>query len=163
MLLKDLHPQSSTPLVVQIVGVLRRLIAAGTLRPGAKIASIRQFAAAHRVSVFTVVEACDRLVALGWLVSRPHSGFFVRERAGHASEPASASPEAGATGPSFDSMWYLRKTFESRHLSMKPAAAGCPATGCSRRVCGAACAHWQPRRWTSAAMATPRASSPCAS
>lgn len=117
-----LHPQSSTPLVVQIVEGMRRLIADGSLRAGTKVPSIRQFAHAHEVSVFTVVEAYDRLVAQGWLVSRPHSGFFVRRRPAVA---GAASVPAGNAAP-FDSMWYLRKIFENRHLSMKPGCGWLP-------------------------------------
>lgn len=120
-----LNPQSSTPLVVQIVDGLRRVIEDGGLRAGTKVPSIRQFAHAHEVSVFTVVEAYDRLVAHGWLVSRPHSGFFVRRRGGAAgSEPT--TPAVGAAGTSFDSMWYMRKIFENRHLSMKPGCGWLP-------------------------------------
>ena len=93
-----LQPQSSTPLVTQIVDGLRRQIADGTLRTGAKIPSIRAFAKSHAVSVFTVVEAYDRLVAQGYLVSRPHSGFFERRRA-----PAEATPGPGlAASANFD-------------------------------------------------------------
>ncbi len=115
-----LQPQSSTPLVTQIVEGLRRLIDDGAMRAGTKVPSIRQFAHAHEVSVFTVVEAYDRLVALGYLVSRPHSGFFVRKRL--AAEVPSGPVEAPRGGYSFDSAWYLRKIFESRHLRIK---AGC--------------------------------------
>ncbi|HSW03223.1 PLP-dependent aminotransferase family protein [Aquabacterium sp.] len=113
------QPQSPVPLVVQIVDGLRRDIEEGALRAGTKVPSIRQFAHAHQVSVFTVVEAYDRLVAQGWLVSRPHSGFFVRKRSGAASGPATAAA-ASAGGAAFDAMWYMRKIFENRHLSMKP-------------------------------------------
>ncbi|MBP7915131.1 MAG: PLP-dependent aminotransferase family protein [Vitreoscilla sp.] len=112
-----LQPQATTPLVTQIVDGLSQQIDQGTLRTGAKLPSIRQFAQGHRVSVFTVVEAYDRLVALGYLVSRPHSGFFVRQRA-PADEPAKPSAESR----SFDQLWYLRKIFENRHLAVK---AGC--------------------------------------
>ncbi|WP_088279474.1 PLP-dependent aminotransferase family protein [Ideonella sp. A 288] len=119
-----LQPQSSVPLVTQIVEGLARQIDAGGLRAGTKVPSIRQFAHAHQVSVFTVVEAYDRLVAQGWLVSRPHSGFFVRKRGGSANQVR--SPEALASGQSFDSMWYLRKIFENRHLSMKPGCGWLP-------------------------------------
>ena len=118
-----LDPQSPAPLVVQIVDGVRKLIADGTLRPGAKLPSIRQFASAHQVSVFTVVEAYDRLVAQGWLVSRAHAGFFVRRRGGP--DPGGAQA-AGASGAAFDSMWYLRKIFENRHLSMKPGCGWLP-------------------------------------
>lgn len=116
-----LHPQSSTPLVAQIVEGFRRLIDDKSLRVGAKVPSVRQFAAAHEVSVFTVVEAYDRLVAQGWLVSRPNQGFFVKAR-----PAAHAAGEAGPGGFSFDSMWYLRKIFENRALEMKPGCGWLP-------------------------------------
>ncbi|MBQ0931570.1 aminotransferase-like domain-containing protein [Ideonella alba] len=114
----SLQPTSATPLVTQIVEGLAAQIDEGALRAGTKVPSIRQFAHAHQVSVFTVVEAYDRLVAQGYLVSRPHSGFFVRKRATPGTPVAAA-----ASGPQgFDSMWYLRKIFEHRHLGIK---AGC--------------------------------------
>lgn len=112
-----LDAQAAVPLVTQIVQGLARQIDEGTQREGTKLPSIRQFAQAHQVSVFTVVEAYDRLVAQGYLVSRPHSGFFVRRRA--AAGPAELPP-AGTQG--FDSAWYLRRIFEHRHLAVK---AGC--------------------------------------
>src|SRR5438045_6227626 len=75
-----LNPDSSTPLVSQIVDGFRRMVGEQALKPGAKVPSIRAFAASHGVSVFTVVEAYDRLVAQGWLVSRANAGFFVKRR-----------------------------------------------------------------------------------
>lgn len=110
------HP-SSTPLVTQIVDGFRRLISEGALKPGAKLPSIRGFAASHGVSVFTVVEAYDRLVAQGWLMSRAHAGFFVKRRGGEA-----GSAELPATDLRFDARWYLQHIFETRHLHLK---AGC--------------------------------------
>ncbi len=115
-----LQPRSSTPLVTQIVEGFRRLIEANSLRPGTKVPSVRQFAARHEVSVFTVVEAYDRLVAHGWLVSRPNQGFFVKRR------PAAAATGTTTAGFSFDSMWYLRKIFENRRLEMKPGCGWLP-------------------------------------
>ena len=74
-----------------------------------------------RDSVYTVVDAYDRLVALGYFVSRPHSGFFVRRREVSASV-------AGRPGPNyhFDSMWYLRRVFENRSLDLKPGCGWLP-------------------------------------
>lgn len=117
-----LHPQSSTPLVVQIVEGFSDLIQSGALRVGAKAPSIRQFAHAHGVSVYTVVDAYDRLVALGYFVSRPHSGFFVRRR-------ESPVPGSGVRGANynFDSMWYLRRVFENRALRIKPGCGWLPS------------------------------------
>lgn len=118
----SLNPQSSTPLVVQIVEGFRLLIQDGSLRAGSKAPSIRQFAHAHAVSVFTVVDAYDRLVAQGYFASRPHSGFFVKHR------PVSDAGVPGH-GPnfSFDSMWYLRRIFENRALRMKPGCGWMPS------------------------------------
>jgi len=118
-----LDPGSPTPLVSQIVDGFRRLIAEQTLRPGAKLPSIRALAALHSVSVFTVVEAYDRLVALGWVVSRSNAGFFVKRR------PDAAAP-AGAAEPldtlRFDARMYLRQIFENRHLELKPGCGWLP-------------------------------------
>jgi DNA-binding transcriptional MocR family regulator len=121
----QLQASSATPLVAQIVEGIQRLIGEGALRVGAKVPSIRQFAHAHEVSVFTVVEAYDRLVAQGWLVSRPHSGFFVRRRSEAPVAVGPAGASAGA-GTGFDQMWYLRKIFENRHLGMKPGCGWLP-------------------------------------
>ena len=109
-----LKPESPTPLVTQIVDGLRRLIGDQTLKPGAKLPSIRGFAAAHGVSVFTVIEAYDRLVAQGWLVSRANAGFFVKRRSGDG--PAGA--EATEPDVRFDASWYMRQIFETSRLPL---------------------------------------------
>ena len=61
----SLNPQSTTPLVLQVVDGFRLMVEDGSLRAGAKVPSIRQFAHAHGVSVYTVVDAYDRLGAQG--------------------------------------------------------------------------------------------------
>jgi len=116
-----LDPKSSVPLVTQIVAGFRQMVDDGSLRGGAKAPSIRQFAHANGVSVYTVVDAYDRLVALGYLQSQAHSGFFVRSRG------ASDAGAAGAAGQySFDSMWYLSRIFEKRGLHNKPGCGWLP-------------------------------------
>jgi DNA-binding transcriptional MocR family regulator len=117
----SLNPQSSTPLVLQIVTGFRAAVDEGELRAGSKAPSIRQFAHAHNVSVFTVVDAYDRLVAQGYFASRPHSGFFVKQRASTAADLPGHGPNF-----SFDSMWYLRRIFENRALRMKPGCGWLP-------------------------------------
>ncbi|MDB5778761.1 MAG: transcriptional regulator, GntR family [Polaromonas sp.] len=116
-----LDPQSTVALVTQIVGGFRQMVDDGALRPGAKLPSIRQFAHAHGVSVYTVVDAYDRLVALGYFQSQANSGFFVRSRASPAAVPLGASSQY-----SFDSMWYLRRIFENRALRCKPGCGWLP-------------------------------------
>ncbi|MDP9045989.1 MAG: PLP-dependent aminotransferase family protein [Pseudomonadota bacterium] len=117
-----LHPNTGTPLVTQIVDGVRRLISEQTLRPGAKLPSIRAFAASHAVSVFTVVEAYDRLTAQGWLVSRANAGFFVKRRADDLPAPGEMPRE----DPRFDARWYLQHIFETRSLPLKPGCGWLP-------------------------------------
>jgi DNA-binding transcriptional MocR family regulator len=108
-----LSPDAPLPLVAQIVDGYRRLIAEGALKPGAKLPSIRAFAASHGISVFTVVEAYDRLVAQGWVASRAQAGFFVKRRTGEAVAAEPAQP-------------YLQQIFESRNLALKPGCGWLP-------------------------------------
>jgi DNA-binding transcriptional MocR family regulator len=116
-----LNPQSTVALVTQIVGGFRQMVDDSSLRPGAKLPSIRQFAHAHGVSVYTVVDAYDRLVALGYFQSQANSGFFVRSR----SSQNTALPDSSGQY-SFDSMWYLRRIFENRALRSKPGCGWLP-------------------------------------
>jgi DNA-binding transcriptional MocR family regulator len=113
-----LDPASSTPLVGQIVDGVRRLISEHVLAPGARLPSIRSFAAMQSVSVFTVVEAYDRLVAQGWVATRANAGFFVK------GPPTDASLARGRppADPAFDASWYLQQIFELSNLGLK---AGC--------------------------------------
>jgi hypothetical protein len=82
-----LSPDSGTPLVDQIVTAIRTRIDDRILHPGARLPPIRQFAEQYGVSRFTVVEAYDRLVALGHLQSRRVR--LLRDQ----------SPPAGPRGP----------------------------------------------------------------
>ena len=116
-----LNPQSAIALVTQIVAGFRQMVDDGSLRAGAKLPSIRQFAHANGVSVYTVVDAYDRLVALGYFQSQANSGFFVRAR---SHQETSAQGAAGQY--SFDSMWYLRRIFENRALRSKPGCGWLP-------------------------------------
>jgi len=120
-LMLKLSPDLQTPLVSQIVDGVRGLIAGQVLKPGSKLPSIRAFAASHGVSVFTVVEAYDRLVAQGWLVSRANAGFFVKRR---SDEPGPAMAERPR--PRFDAAWYLKQIFENRNLPLKPGCGWLP-------------------------------------
>ena len=69
------------PLADQIVTGIKRQIDDRLLRPGTRLPSIRSFAESHDVSRFTVVEAYDRLVAMGYLQSRRGAGFYTARRA----------------------------------------------------------------------------------
>jgi len=68
--------KNGQPLADQIVAAIKRQIEDRHLRPGTKLPSIRSFAVTYSVSRFTVIEAYDRLVAMGYLQSRRGAGFY---------------------------------------------------------------------------------------
>ena len=116
-----LQHHSATPLVLQITEGIRTLIDARTLKPGTKLPSIRAFASKHAVSVFTVADAYNRLVAEGLLLSQAHSGFFVNR---HVAEQAMVDPRRDS--PVFDANWYLQQIFENRDWPMTPGCGWLP-------------------------------------
>jgi DNA-binding transcriptional MocR family regulator len=81
-------PTGERSLVDQIVGGVKLQIDDRHLAPGSKLPSIRDFAGALNVSRFTVVEAYDRLVAMGYLESRRGAGFYVAALAASGAAPA---------------------------------------------------------------------------
>src|SRR5271165_4941719 len=92
MLSLTVSHNSGQPLADQIVAGIKRQIDDRHLRPGTKLPSIRTFADTHSVSRFTVVEAYDRLVAMGYVQSRRGAGFYtavVRANAGGRQPAAS--------------------------------------------------------------------------
>jgi DNA-binding transcriptional MocR family regulator len=107
----------------QIVNNVAARIDDKILRSGARMPSIRRFAAMHAVSAFTVVASYDRLVALGYLESRRGAGFFVRERAPIATpHPA----QDGAAGGTPDVAWLIRNMFRQAPLYFSPGSGMLP-------------------------------------
>ncbi len=88
MLSLTVSQKSDQPLADQIVAGVKRQIDERHLRPGTKLPSIRNFAESHNVSRFTVVEAYDRLVAMGYLQSRRGAGFYTAPAPAAATHPA---------------------------------------------------------------------------
>jgi DNA-binding transcriptional MocR family regulator len=78
------------PLADQIVAGIKRQIDDRHLRPGTRLPSIRNFAESYNVSRFTVVEAYDRLIAMGYLQSRPGAGFYTAPAPAEATRPAAS-------------------------------------------------------------------------
>lgn len=124
-------PKASKPLVTQIVEGYRQLIDEGKLRPGMKIPSIRQFAETNRVSMSTVVEGYDRLVAEGCLVARQNMGFFVREMGREMGREAGrergvAKAEGERLPPGMDTLWSVRKGWVTRLAAINPGSGWLP-------------------------------------
>lgn len=124
MALVSLNPKDSVPLTEQIVVALSRQIDDRAIRTGTRMPSIRRFADDHRVSRFTVVQAYDRLVATGYLLSRPGSGFYV------ASRPAPHSPDGGQYGldRAMDVLWLLRNALRGQEGDSVPGAGWLPSS-----------------------------------
>ena len=100
------------------------------LRSGARMPSIRRFAADHGVSAFTVVAGFDKLVAMGYRESRRGAGFFVRARsplnAGERSAPPALEDAALETKP-LDVVWLIRNMFRQVPLQRVPGSGVLPA------------------------------------
>jgi DNA-binding GntR family transcriptional regulator len=90
MLSLTISRNDDQPLADQIVaGIMRQI-------PGAKLPSISAFADTYKVSRFTVVEAYDRLVAMGYLQSRRGAGFFTSPRSRLRMPPALTRPRTSS-------------------------------------------------------------------
>ena len=72
---------SSQSLTHQLCERFAERIKSRLLAPGARLPSVRLCAQQQGVSVSTVVAAYDQLQALGLVVARPNSGFYVRDAA----------------------------------------------------------------------------------
>lgn len=121
-----LDPSSKAPLVVQIVNAICQAIDEGKLLAGSKLPSIRKLSQSHHVSHFTVVDAYDRLVALGYLQAVRNAGFFVRGQNGEVpDEPLTTPP---ASGFEFDDHLLLRRVFNPLDVDIRPGVGTLPAS-----------------------------------
>lgn len=80
----------------QLADTIAGQIAAGVLRPGDRIPSIRQASAAHAMSPGTVQMAYQLLEDRGDIRTRPRSGYYVSARL-RPPEPAPSAPPADST------------------------------------------------------------------
>ena len=127
-----LSRESGEALPDQIVRSIAARIDDRQLRAGARMPSIRSFAASCGVSPFTVVAGYDKLVAQGYLESRRGAGFFVRERSVlnaslhiglKAAQDAAAVPETRT----LDVVWLIRNMFRQSPGQPSSAAGVLPA------------------------------------
>ena len=104
-----LRRKDDQPLAAQIVAGIKRQIDDRHLRPGTRLPSIRNLAESHDVSRFTVVEAYDRLVAMGYLQSRRGAGFYT--------VPAPAEPAHPGASDNHqrneELVWLIRRLLEA--------------------------------------------------
>ena len=113
---------ASTSRVAMVMAVIKQRIAGRSLTPGAKLPSVRGLAATSKVSTSTVVDAYERLVAEGTILSRPGSGFYV---ANHAA-PFTLSEVGPRLDRAIDPFWVSRQSLETGDTGLKPGCGWLP-------------------------------------
>ncbi|MDQ0322716.1 DNA-binding transcriptional MocR family regulator [Pararhizobium capsulatum DSM 1112] len=109
--------------VVMVMATIRQRIAGRSLTPGAKLPSVRSLAAALKVSTSTVVDAYERLVGEGAILSRPGSGFYVAGQAAPFSL-VEAGPQLDRV---VDPFWVSRQSLETSDDILKPGCGWLPS------------------------------------
>jgi DNA-binding transcriptional regulator YhcF (GntR family) len=69
---------AASPLYRQLAGHYAGAIAAGTLRPGDRMPSLRGMTQLHKVSLSTALQVCRSLEDQGYVEARERSGYYVR-------------------------------------------------------------------------------------
>jgi DNA-binding transcriptional MocR family regulator len=104
-------PRSDQTLADQIVAGIKRQVDDRHLRLGTKLPSIRNLAETYNVSRFTVVEAYDRLVAMGYLQSRRGAGFYTAAAPRHAEAARPAPSDNHKRNEQL--VWLIRRLLEA--------------------------------------------------
>ncbi len=110
--------------VAMVMATIRQRIAGRSLTPGAKLPSVRGLAATLKVSTSTVVDAYERLVAEGAILSRPGSGFYVASQAA----PFSLSQAGPRLDRAIDPFWVSRQSLEAGDGGLKPGCGWLPSS-----------------------------------
>ncbi len=108
--------------VVMVMDTIRQRIAGRSLTPGAKLPSVRSLASTLKVSVSTVVDAYERLVAEGAIVSRAGSGFYVANQIA----PFALSETGPKLDRAVDPFWISRQSLEASESDLKPGCGWLP-------------------------------------
>ncbi|MEJ8799560.1 PLP-dependent aminotransferase family protein [Trinickia caryophylli] len=118
----ELDRASGVPLADQIVEGVARWIRSREAHAGAKLPSIRRFAAEYGISRFPVIEAYDRLVSLGHVEPRHGSGFYVSNRS------SALQPRCGTSDPrrAEDESTYIIQQFNQPGDTLKLASGFIP-------------------------------------
>ncbi|SFR99988.1 DNA-binding transcriptional regulator, MocR family, contains an aminotransferase domain [Dyella sp. OK004] len=107
-----------------VMAEIQSRIAARIYTPGARLPSVRAQARAMRLSVSTVLEAYERLVAEGIITSRPGSGFYVSGPAA----PLALTEIGPKLDREVDPLWVSRQSLDSDSSTLKPGCGWLPPT-----------------------------------
>jgi DNA-binding transcriptional MocR family regulator len=108
--------------VAMVMATIRQRIAGRSLTPGARLPSIRALAGTLKVSTSTVVDAYERLVAEGAILSRPGSGFYVASQ----TAPLTLSEIGPKLDRAVDPFWVSRQSLEAGDGDLKPGCGWLP-------------------------------------
>ncbi len=106
----------------EVMAAIRERIASRSLSQGDKLPSIRGLATALKVSPSTVVEAYDRLVSEGVVLSRPGAGFYV---SADVASPAFNDLQP-RTERAIDPLWVSRQSLDAAPEALKPGCGWLP-------------------------------------
>ena len=112
----------SGTLVEQVMETVRKHIVSRQTVPGARLPSIRSLARSMQVSKSTVVDAYDRLVAEGVVVSRRSSGFYVARHL----PPFSIAEIGPRLDQEIDPLWMARQSLNADSSVIKPGCGWLP-------------------------------------
>ncbi|WP_064705434.1 PLP-dependent aminotransferase family protein [Rhizobium bangladeshense] len=105
-----------------VMATIRQRIAGRSLTPGARLPSVRRLAASMKLSTSTVVDAYERLVAEGAILSRPGSGFYVANQAA----PFALAEAGPKLDRAVDPFWISRQSLEAGESDLKPGCGWLP-------------------------------------
>lgn len=116
-------PQDST-LYETVAASISGMIAAGTLKPGERVPSVRRLSTQRRISVATVLRAYEVLEDRGLIEARPNAGFYVRPRMPVAEEPAPSRPPGAPRLVGINAL--VQEVLDSRRPDVVSFGAACP-------------------------------------
>lgn len=119
--------------VDQVVAWLTERINMRYYAPGARVPSVRQLADKLEVSRFTIVNAYDKLVASGVLVSRLGSGFYVAQPVVQTHQNTVEYTPRLPNGH-VDSTWLLHHIFSDVPEQMSPGSGMLPESWLNERI-----------------------------
>lgn len=110
-------------LIESVMKDIESKIASRAYLPNTRLPSVRAQAKAMQVSISTVVEAYDRLVAEGCIVSRPGAGFYTSGPIA----PLNLTHIGPKVAREIDPLWVSRESLESTAGSLMPGCGWLPS------------------------------------
>ncbi|RDL45105.1 PLP-dependent aminotransferase family protein [Marinomonas piezotolerans] len=110
-------------LIESVMSDIESKIASRAYLPNTRLPSVRAQAKAMNVSISTVVEAYDRLVAEGRIVSRPGAGFYTSGPIA----PLNLNQIGPKVAREIDPLWVSRESLEARAGALMPGCGWLPS------------------------------------